>query len=357
MIKNKIKTRSEIGELCLQWKKQGLRIGFTSGAFDLMHAGHVDYLEQAKSRCDILIVALNSDDSIKKYKGSNRPLITERFRAITVAALESVDYVFIFDERRNEKNIRTIQPDYYFKAGDYSFDQLTSKSVVEELGGEVQIIPVTYDISTTQIIKNANNLTENNRYKEETPNVGFFEYKFAKSKPAIFLDRDGTINKEIGYVSDVEQFEFLPHAIDGMKKLQDMGYYLIIVTNQGGIGLGYYTKEDFYRVNLSMLKRVSEHDIKIDKIYFCPHSLAENCSCRKPNIELLLRAQQDLNIDMSNSYFIGDRETDIETGKRAGIKTILISDSKDNEALQHKPDFYAHDLLEAAALILEQERE
>ena len=133
---------------------------------------------------------------------------------------------------------------------------------------------------------------------------------------------------------------------------------MIIITNQGGIGLGYYTKEDFYRVNLKMLKQVSKENIVIDKIYFCPHSLAENCSCRKPEILLIKRAQEDLNIDLNNSYFIGDRLSDVETGKRAGIKTILIYNEFDEDIPKSdiEPDFTAKDLLEAANIILTEER-
>ena len=134
MIKDKIKSREELALLCEDFRKQELIIGFTSGAFDLLHAGHVDYLEKAKATCDILIVAVNSDVSVKKYKGAGRPIIKERYRAKTVAALESVDYVFIFEERRNEKNIKTLKPNIYFKAGDYKPAQLTSKEIIEELG-------------------------------------------------------------------------------------------------------------------------------------------------------------------------------------------------------------------------------
>lgn len=359
MIQDKIVTRDQLIPLCDQFRKAGLIIGFTSGAFDLLHAGHVDYLEKAKSECDRLIVGLNNDASIQKYKGQYRPIISEYLRSRTVAALESVDYVFLFDERRNAKNILLLKPHIYFKAGDYTASQLTSKDVVEQIGGEVRLIPITNNISTTEIMDRIRSLNrDQDNFIEEQERTVHLRRKPPKMAPAIFLDRDGTINKEIGYLSEPEKFEFLPHAIEGMKKLQNMGYRLVIVTNQAGIGLGYFTKEDFYKVNKKMLAEVSRAEIAIDKIYFCPHSKAENCPCRKPEIGLVLRAKQDLNLDLSNSYFIGDSEIDIQTGAKAGTKTILIESElvPGPMSLETKPDFIAKNLLEAAEIILKQER-
>ena len=153
MIKDKIKTRDELQELSKAWRKAGKTIGFTSGAFDIVHAGHADYLEQAKSLCDILIVGVNTDASIKKYKGPDRPINPVAQRVEVVAALESVDYVFLFDERRNQQNIEALRPHYYIKAGDYSPDTLTSKEIVEKHGGEIRLIPIRQQVSTTDIIE------------------------------------------------------------------------------------------------------------------------------------------------------------------------------------------------------------
>lgn len=359
MIEDKIKKREVLSEICDQLRQKGQIIGFTSGAFDILHAGHVDYLEQAKSQCDKLIVGINSDASIQKYKGSDRPIISENMRAKTVAALESIDYVFLFDERRNAQNIQLLKPHYYFKAGDYSASQLTSKQVVEQFGGEARLISIKENISTTEIINRIRSLDgEGDRFVEERPGIVHLRRKPPKMRPAIFLDRDGTINREIGYLSEPEKFELLPNVLAGLKKMQDMGYRLIIVTNQGGIGLGYFTKEDFYRVNKKMLAAISQAGILLDKIYFCPHSKAENCPCRKPEIGLILRAKEDLNLDLSHSFFIGDSEVDIQAGEKAVMKTILIESELEPETalLEIKPNFFARDLLEAAEVILKQER-
>lgn len=359
MIDDKIKTREELVSLCNEFRSQGLVIGFTSGAFDLLHAGHADYLEKAKAQCDRLIVGLNSDVSIQKYKGSGRPIVSEKFRLKTVAALVSVDYVFLFEERRNARNIEALKPNFYFKAGDYSASQLTSKDVVEKYGGQVRLIPVQENISTTDIIQRILSIEgEGDRFVEEQENTVHLKRRPAKMAPAIFLDRDGTINKHVHYPSEPDQFELLPHALDGMKKMQDMGYRLVVVTNQAGIGMGYFSKEDFYRVNLKMMRLVSEAGIHFDKIYFCPHSKSENCPCRKPEIGLILRAQEELNIDLRNSYFVGDMTSDIEAGVNAKMKTILIRSPlvPNPENLKIPPDYVADNLLEAAEIILKYER-
>ncbi len=360
MIQDKIKSRDQLISICDQYRQQGLVIGFTSGAFDILHAGHVDYLEQARSQCDCLIVGINSDRSVRSYKGPDRPLIPEAQRLKTVAALAAVDFVFLFDERRNARNIRLLKPRLYFKAGDYSPQQLTSRKAVEQLGGEIRIIPVNEPISTTEIIRKIQvGGQASDQFVEEQDRTVYLHRRPLKMKPAIFLDRDGTINRDIGYLSEPEKFELLPRALDGLRQLQDMGYRLVIITNQGGIGLGYYTKEDFYRVNKKMLTEMSRAGIMIDKIYFCPHSLAEDCPCRKPKISLVLRGQQELNLDLSHSFFIGDSVIDIQTGINAGLKTILIRNAALSEAelLATQPDFVVNDLLEAAHLILKLERQ
>ena len=359
MIEDKIKTREQLIPICDQFRSDGLIIGFTSGAFDILHAGHVDYLEQTKLECDKLIVGVNSDVSIRKYKGQDRPIVSENFRLKTVAALESVDYVFLFEERRNARNIELLKPHIYFKAGDYSESQLTSKAIVEQFGGEVRLIPIQENISTTEIINRIQSVgRDGDQFVEEQERTVHLKRKPPKMQPAIFLDRDGTINREIGYLSEPEKFELLPNALAGLKKMQDFGYRLVIVTNQAGIGLGYFTKEDFYRVNKKMLTEISKAGITLDKIYFCPHGKAENCRCRKPEIGLILRAKEELNLDLSHSFFIGDSEIDIETGVKAGLRTILIQSDliPDLSMLEIMPDFVVKDLLEAAEVILKQER-
>ena len=355
----KITTREKLVKVCEGWRQEGHIVGFTSGAFDILHAGHIDYLAKAKDHCDFLIIGLNSDVSVKHYKGKGRPIINQQERAEIVAALEMVDYVFIFEERRNKKNIEVLQPDLYIKAGDYNSDQLTSKEALAAHGGKVLLIPIETATSTSKIINKINtNISGTGKPVSDLQNSVYIPVPEMKSKPAIFLDRDGTINKDIEYLHEPEKFQLIPNAIPGLKKMQDMGFRLIIITNQGGIGLGYFTKEDFYNVNRKMFRLFSKDGIKIDKIYFCPHNVTENCTCRKPKTGLIEQAKKDLNPDMDQSFMIGDKTADIQAGKNAGLKSILVRTGKagQDKEYQIKPDFIAKDLLDAASWILEQER-
>jgi len=135
--------------------------GFTSGAFDILHIQHIKYLQQARKHLEklhpfyniILVVGINSDESIKALKGPNRPIVPEEERAEIIAALECVDFVFIFDEQNNNKNIETLEPDYYIKGGDYKPEQMTSTKLMKEWGGQALIIPPEdISASTTNII-------------------------------------------------------------------------------------------------------------------------------------------------------------------------------------------------------------
>lgn len=354
----KVKTREELSCLCRQWQQSGKTIGFTSGAFDILHAGHVDYLEKAKSGCDILIVGINTDASIQRYKGPDRPIIQEQYRVQVVAALEVVDYVFLFSERRNGQNIEALRPDFYIKAGDYSAQTLTSTEIVEKFGGEVRIIPVSVNLSTTKILEKAAGGTTAESDFVEAEGAGHFDIKPSKQTPAVFLDRDGTINVEKLYLHEPDRFELLPNAVEGIRKFQDMGYRIVVITNQPGIGMGYYSKEDFYAVNREMLKQLSAAGILVDKIYFCPHSKSDLCECRKPGLALVRRAEADLNLDLSRSVFIGDKSSDVEAGKRAGMFSIQVRTGLGEEEGGHinAPDAVADDILEAARIVLERER-
>ena len=115
---------------------------------------------------------------------------------------------------------------------------------------------------------------------------------------AVLLDRDGTINIDYEYISKVEDFKFLPDSIKALKLLSSTYYKLIIISNQSGIGRGYYTIEDYNKVTNYMLKELKKNNIRIDKIYFCPHAPEENCECRKPNIKMFKEKDKLLHIGL-----------------------------------------------------------
>jgi ADP-L-glycero-D-manno-heptose 6-epimerase len=361
MINDKIKTREELVPVLQKLKKEGKKIGVTNGVFDILHSGHVMYLENARKLCDVLVVSVNTDESVKKYKGDERPIIGEQDRARLVASLESVDYVTFHNERRMRETLESLKPDFYIKGGDYSVEKMTSRDVVEAYGGKAVVLPMVEGISTTEMINKIMKVygkeSETKGEADEVTKATELNIEKLKVSQAVFLDRDGVINKEVEYLHEPDKFEFLPNALDGLKSMQDMGYKLIIVTTQAGIGLGYFTKEDFYKVNRRMFKGLSEKGIIIDKIYFCPHSLSEDCNCRKPKTGLFERGKEELNLDMNRSFMIGDKTDDIQAGKNAGLKTILVKTGHGGRDKNYavESDFIAEDLIDAAEKIKKEE--
>jgi len=144
-----------------------------------------------------------------------------------------------------------------------------------------------------------------------------------KKKKAVFLDRDGVINKEKNFVTSWEEFEFIDGIFENIKKLNKAGFLVIVVTNQSGISRGFYTEETLKEIHDKMIKIMENNGAHIDDIFYCPH-YDDNCSCRKPNPGMILEAAKKYNIDLSKSWVVGDSERDIEAGRRAGCKTILV---------------------------------
>lgn len=343
----KILKREEVADKLIALKSQNKTIGFTSGVFDLIHAGHVDYLEQAKEQCDVLIVAVNSDSSVRQNKGEKRPIVPQGERARIVAGLQAVDFVFVFSELNNNQNIEFLSPSIYFKAGDYDKSKLSSAGIVESYGGKVVIVPPIIGKSTTTIIEDI--AVRYNVALSDSASL-----RIAKNAPAVFLDRDGTINELVEYLHEPEKFKLVPGALDALKNLRDAGYRLVVVTNQPGIGLGYFTKEDFFKVNKEFFKQLSAAGVYLDKIYYCGHSKSDNCNCRKPNTAMIDRAVEELNIDLSASYMIGDMTGDIMLGKNVGCKTILVETGQAGKdgVFQVKADYTVASIREAAGVIL-----
>ncbi|MBF0241773.1 MAG: D-glycero-beta-D-manno-heptose 1-phosphate adenylyltransferase [Desulfamplus sp.] len=149
----KLIDESEIATIINLHKLENHKIVFTNGCFDILHAGHVAYLDAASNQGDILVVGLNSDNSVKKIKGERRPIISQTQRAKVLAALECVDYVVIFDEPDPENLIKKIAPDVLVKGADWSEEKIIGSDFVKKLGGKVQRIELVPEISTTTIIE------------------------------------------------------------------------------------------------------------------------------------------------------------------------------------------------------------
>ncbi|HIP43703.1 MAG TPA: D-glycero-beta-D-manno-heptose 1-phosphate adenylyltransferase [Aquifex aeolicus] len=140
-------------EILKEEKRKGKVVVFTNGCFDVIHAGHVDYLEKAKKLGDILVVGLNSDYSVRRIKGEKRPIIPQEMRAKVLSSLKPVDYIVIFEEDTPAKLIDAIKPDVLVKGGDWPLEKIVGKDFVESYGGKALTIPFEYDISTSQIIE------------------------------------------------------------------------------------------------------------------------------------------------------------------------------------------------------------
>lgn len=144
--------RKDIAQFCEILRKGGQKIVFTNGCFDILHAGHVTYLEAAKAQGDVLVLGLNTDESVRRLKGPERPINNELDRAKVVGALQAVDYVVLFGEQTAEAVIAEVKPDIYVKGGDYTLDTLPEAKIVQSYGGKVAFIDMVEGRSTTNII-------------------------------------------------------------------------------------------------------------------------------------------------------------------------------------------------------------
>ncbi|MFH1409354.1 MAG: D-glycero-beta-D-manno-heptose 1,7-bisphosphate 7-phosphatase [Nanoarchaeota archaeon] len=180
---------------------------------------------------------------------------------------------------------------------------------------------------------------------------------------AVFLDRDGTINRDSLYAYKIEDFVFLPGVKEGLKKLQALSFKLIVITSQSGIARGFYTEEDLEKVHAYMRSALEKEGVHLDAVYYCPHHpeagnerYRKVCDCRKPKIGLFLEAKKRFDIDLKKSYMIGDRSKDMAAGKTAGCTTIYLDVPKpDDHELKAAPDYSVKNFPEAVQVILERE--
>lgn len=179
---------------------------------------------------------------------------------------------------------------------------------------------------------------------------------------AVFLDRDGTINEDPGYLKNPEEVKLLPGTGEALHELKNnLSFKLIVISNQSGIARGLLTKDDVDAVNARINEILLAYNVSIDAFYFCPahpdYNSIEECSCRKPSPELVLKAAKDFHLELSKSYFIGDSISDIECGMNAGLKTILVKTGYGMDSLsilqkQNKfPSFVAGNIMDACNFI------
>ena len=175
---------------------------------------------------------------------------------------------------------------------------------------------------------------------------------------AVVLDRYGTLVDDPGYVHRIRDFKLLPGVVQGLKKLSKE-FIFIIITNQSGIGRGIHTEDDMHNFNKKLIEELKKSSINIKKIYYCPHTPEQLCECRKPSDKYIRDAKKAFNIDLKNSWAVGDHPHDVEMGTKAGIKSVYLltgHGTKHKEDLQKrniKPDFIAKDFLQATEFILQ----
>lgn len=182
-----------------------------------------------------------------------------------------------------------------------------------------------------------------------------------REKKAVFLDRDGVINVEKGYLHRVEELEFIPGAAEAVRLLKDAGFLVIVVTNQSGVARGFYSLREVEQLHRHMEQELAACGARVDAWYVCPHHPDHDgpCSCRKPLPGLLLQAANDFRIDLAGSYLVGDKLSDLEAGLAAGCRAILVGTGYGADLAGRLPDgvpFFSDLLAAARAITAEQGR-
>lgn len=176
-----------------------------------------------------------------------------------------------------------------------------------------------------------------------------------KQKPAIFLDRDGVLTEEKSYVCGLDELSIFPYIKECIRQIKEKGYYAIVITNQSGVARGLFSEKTLQEMNAYLIQ-----EINVDAVYYCPHHIngkvekyRKKCTCRKPEIGMIKKAQEDFQINMKKSYLVGDRASDILAGKRAGINTILLESGYGMKRLEQevRPDYIFHDLRDVIAIL------
>jgi D-glycero-D-manno-heptose 1,7-bisphosphate phosphatase len=182
-------------------------------------------------------------------------------------------------------------------------------------------------------------------------------------KPAVFLDRDGTIAEEVGYLNHPDRFRMFPFAGSAIRRLNDAGLVVIVVTNQSGVARGYFPESLVQTVNQRMCRELAGCGARIDGVYYCPHSSGDDCDCRKPKLGMLERASREHHLDLARSYVVGDRYGDMELAFRGGCQAVFVRSGYGlGEEIWHvrdwprQPDAIVDDLQQAADWILAQQR-
>jgi len=179
------------------------------------------------------------------------------------------------------------------------------------------------------------------------------------SSPAVFLDRDGTINEEMGYINHLSRFRIFPQAAPAIRRLNEAGLKVVVISNQSGVARGYFSLALMEEVNRYLTELLAAGGARLDGFFVCTHHPNDACPCRKPKPELIERAARDLDLDLKRSFLVGDRYNDLETAANAGVKGILVLTGYGRGEFEFirdrapvPPVYVAQDLADAATWIL-----
>ena len=185
-------------------------------------------------------------------------------------------------------------------------------------------------------------------------------------RPAVFIDRDGTISEEVGYVNHPSRFRLFPYSAEAIRVLNDAGWLAIVITNQAGVARGYFSEDLMHEINAQLIRELQNESARLDALYYCVHhpSVGEapycvDCECRKPKPGLIQQAAKDFEIDLAASWMAGDRYSDIELARNAGLRSAFVLSGYgrgeweyQSQGWEHRPDLVCEDLLEAVKSIV-----
>jgi D-glycero-D-manno-heptose 1,7-bisphosphate phosphatase len=185
-------------------------------------------------------------------------------------------------------------------------------------------------------------------------------------RPAVFIDRDGTISEEVGYVNHPSRFRLFPYAAEAIRILNDAGWLAIVITNQAGVARGYFAEDVIHKIHEQLKRELENESARLDAIYYCAHHPSVgappyrfDCDCRKPKTGLIDRAAQDFEIDLGASWMVGDRYGDVELARNAGLRSAFVLSGYgrgewefQRDTWKHQPDVVCENLLEAVKVIV-----
>ena len=324
--------REELIERVREARRSDETIGLCCGIFDLLHAGHADYLSAAAECCDRLVVAVNGETSAARLKGIGLPLNSFEDRARLIAGLRGPAWVVELIEERPAALIEALRPDYYIKGGDYRPGQLRSAPLVEAYGGEIRIIPLRGELSSSELRRRAAAAYLEGASLTPRAHEG--------RAPGLIVDRDGTLIEDHPLLDHSDELRLLDGAKEALARLCQAGIRIAIVTNQQGLGLGLLDRRRYLDVSMELLRRLGIAGARVERIYTAPEPLGSAGSRAKPSPELYRQAIDDLRFDVSRTWVIGDRGRDLAAADELGLKALRFDPARGWKA-------YADEILDA----------